>query len=149
MSETASKTIRRKRKSRVSVGDHLALGELWSRGFAAQLVGAREHRLLVQAGDGQVETIRVTTAHGTPWYLRRSTFVRSRTDQVTIYVLLGLDRGTQSVRFFVARKSDLAAIVLDSPTKPEFVSVDARSLKKYENNWDALKVASNQREKRS
>jgi len=40
--------------------------------------------------------------------VRRASFARTAVDQVTVYVLLELERGIRSTRFFVARNSDLA-----------------------------------------
>ncbi len=58
-------------------------------------------------------------------------------DQVTVYVLLGLERGMKSTRFFVVRNSDLAAQFRQPPTSIGFI--DAKSVEKYEDNLDILK----------
>jgi hypothetical protein len=138
MNETAYEKIGGKRKSRTPVGEHLVLGELLRRGFAAQLTGSRHCILVVQIGDAQPEPVRVKTVHGTPWYLRRSSFTKLDTDHVTIFVLLKLEQGTQSARFFVTRNRDLIAMFPESSTAQTFVPIDAKSLEQYEDRWSVL-----------
>jgi hypothetical protein len=138
MNETTGENIGRKRKSRVPAGDYLVLGELLRRGFAAQLTGVKERILVVQIGDAQPEPIRIKTVHGTPWYLRCSSFTKLRTDHVTIFVLLRYEHGTQTARFFVARNRDLIAMFHESSTGRAFVPIDAKSLEQYEDRWDVL-----------
>ena len=104
MSETAGEKNRRKRKSRVPAGELLVMGELLRRGFAAQLSDREEHVLLVQAGDSAPKPVQVKTVHGTPWYVRRSSFVGSLADQVTVYVLLGLERWHTVCSFLFDKK---------------------------------------------
>ena len=55
-----------------------------------------------------------------------------------VYVLLGLERGVKSARFFVARNRDLAARFRRSPTSNPIGLIDAKSVEKYENNWESL-----------
>ena len=139
MSETAGGKNRRKRKSRVPAGEDLVMGELLRRGFEAQLSDRKEHVLLVQAGDSAPKPVQVKTVHSTPWYVRRASFAGSAADQVTVYVLLGLERGIRSARFFVARNSDLAAQFRQPPTSNPIGFIDAKSVEKYEDNWDILR----------
>ena len=139
MSETASGRNRRKRKSRVPAGEDLVMGELLKRGFEAQLSDGKEHVLLVQAGGSAPKPIQVKTAHSTPWYVRRASFAGSAADQVTVYVLLGLEGGIKSARFFVTRNSDLAAQFRQPPTSNPIGFIDAKSVEKYEDNWEVLK----------
>ena len=58
---------------------------------------------------------------------------------MTVYVLLGLERGIKSARFFVARNSDLAGQFRQPPTWKTFGFIDAKSVEKYEDNWDILR----------
>jgi hypothetical protein len=139
MSETAGGKNRRKRKSRVPAGEDLVMGELLRRGFEAQLSDRKEHVLLVRAGDSAPKPVHVKTVHSTPWYVRRASFVGSLADQVTVYVLLGLERDIKSARFFVAKNSDLAAQFRQPPTWKAFGFIDAKSVEKYEDNWDILR----------
>jgi hypothetical protein len=66
-------------------------------------------------------------------------FVRSRADQVTVYVLLGTERGLASARFFVVKNSDLAPHLRRPSNWKGFVLIDAKALEKYEDNWDILR----------
>jgi hypothetical protein len=125
-------------------GESLVMTELLKRGFGAQLTGPRERILLIQTGNGEPTPVRVKTTRGTPWYLRRSRLVRNRAAEVTIFVLLG----ERSARFFVTKRSDIAALLRGSSTEQAFVSIDAKSLKKYEDKWSVLKAAPTPREKR-
>jgi hypothetical protein len=114
MNEIAEERKERKRKPRVpasSTGEQLVVAELSRRGFVAQLahLSPREHGLLVRIGDSPPKLIRVRTVHSTPWYVRQASFVGSLADQVTVYVLLGVERSVKSARFFVVKNSDLAA----------------------------------------
>jgi hypothetical protein len=139
MSETADERDGRKPKARTTAGERLAMDELSRRGFEAQLSDRKEHVLLVRAGDSAPKSVRVKTVHLTPWYVRRARFDGSLADQVTVYVLLGLERGVKSARFFVARNRDLAVRFRRSPTSNPIGLIDAKSVEKYENNWDILR----------
>ena len=139
MSETADGRNRRKRKSRVTTGEDLVMDELSRRGFEAQLSDRKEHVLLVQAGESAPKPVQVKTVHSSPWYVRRASFAGSAVDQVTVYVLLRLERGIKSARFFVARNSDLAAQFRQPPTSNPIAFIDAKSVEKYEDNWDILR----------
>ena len=127
ISEAAHGKTRRKRRSRVQTAQDPVVGELLRRGFEAQLAGCNEHELLVQAGDSPPMPVHVKTVHSTPWYVRRASFVGSLADQVTVYVLLGLQRSTKAARFFVAMNSDLAAQFRQPPTWRIFGFIDAKS----------------------
>jgi hypothetical protein len=71
--------------------------------------------------------------------VRRASFVGRLADQVTVYVLLGLERGIRSAHFFVARNRDLEAQFRQPPAWKAFGFIDAKSLEKYEDNWEALR----------
>jgi hypothetical protein len=51
----------------------------------------------------------------------------------------GLERGIRSTRFFVARSSDLAAQFRQPPTSNPVGFIDAKSVEKYEDNWEILR----------
>jgi hypothetical protein len=139
VSDIAGGKKRRKRKSRARTGEDLVMGELLRRGFKVQLWDRNKHVLLVQAGDCAPKSIQVKTVHSPPWYVRRASFVRSPADQVTVYVLLGLERGIWSARFFVVRNSDLAAQFRHPPASNPIGFIDTQSVEKYEDNWDILR----------
>ena len=138
MSETPGGVYRRKRKSRVPAGEDLVIGELLRRGFEVQLSDRKEHLLLVQAGDSAPKPVQVKTVHSTPWYVRRASFAGSAVDQVTVYVLLEVERGIRSTRFFVVKNSDLAAQFRQPPTWKVFGFIGVESVEKYEDSWDIL-----------
>jgi hypothetical protein len=83
------------------------------------------------------EAHQIRTVHSAPWYVRRDQFAK-RPDQVTAYVLLGVEIATPA-RFFVVRNSDLATHVRQPPTWKAFGFIDAKSVEQYEDNWDILK----------
>jgi hypothetical protein len=144
MNEIAAERKRKKRKPRVSAsleGERLVIGELLRRGFEAQLanLSSGTHGLLVRIGDLPPKLIRVRTVHSTPWYVRGASFAGSPADQVTVYVLLGVERGAKSVRFFVVKNSDLAAQFRQPSNWKAFGFIDAKTVEKYENNWDILR----------
>jgi hypothetical protein len=139
MSETAGGRYRRKRKSRVPAGEDLVMGELLRRGFEAQFSDRKEHVLLVRAGDSTPKPVQVKTAHSSRWYVRRASFDGGLANQVTVYVLLGLERAAKSTRFFVARNRDLAARFRRPPTSNPIGLIDAKSVKQYEDNWEILR----------
>jgi hypothetical protein len=142
MSETADKKKRRKRKYHVtaeSTGKRLVTAELLRRGFDAELAGAsyKKHDMLVWVGNSAPRPIQIKTVHSTPWYVRRASFAK-HADQVTVYVLLGAET-TSPARFFVVKNSDLAAQFRQPPTWKAFGFIDAKSVEKYEDNWDILR----------
>ncbi len=120
------------------IGKHLVMAELVRRGFEAELASAgyEKHDAYVQAG-GSPKPIRIKTVHSAPWYVRGDEFAK-RADQVTVYVLLGVETQT-SARFFVATNCDLAAQFRQPPTWKAFGFIDVKSVETYEDNWDLLK----------
>ncbi len=139
MSETPGGVYRRKRKSRVPAGEDLVMGELLRRGFEVRLSDRKEHLLLVRAGDSAPKPVQVKTVHSTPWYVRRASFAGSAVDQVTVYVLLEVERGIRSTRFFVVKNSDLAPQFRQPPTSSPIGFIDAKSVEQYEDNWEILR----------
>jgi hypothetical protein len=124
-----------------SAGEYLVMAELLGRGFDAEFAGpgSRRHDLIVWSSNLSPQRVQVRTVHSAPWYVRRSSFVGSRADQVTAYVLLAVERGVKSARFFVVKNSDLAAQFRQPPNWNAFGFIDAKTVEKYENNWDILR----------
>ena len=139
MSETADGRNGRRPKPRIPSGERLVMEELLRHGFEAQLSDRRQHVLLVRAGNSAPKLVQVKTVHSTPWYVRRASFDGRLADQVTVYVLLGLARGVKSARFFVARNRDLTAQFRQPPASRPIGFIDAKSVEKYENNWEILR----------
>ena len=143
MSETADARNRRKRKYHVtaeSTGKHLVMAELLRRGFEAELAGSRyeKHDMFVWVCGSRPKPIQIKTVHSPPWYVRRASFAK-HADQMTVYVLLGAETSTPPARFFVVRNSDLAAHFRQPPTWKAFGFIDAKSVEKYEDNWEVLR----------
>ena len=141
-SEAADKKKRRKRKYHVPAeftGKDLVMAELLRRGFAAELAGSsyEKHDMFVWVRGSRPKPIQIKTVHSAPWYVRRANFAK-RADQVTVYVLLGAEAATPA-RFFVVKNGDLASQVRQPPTWKAFGFIDAKSVEKYEDNWDILK----------
>jgi len=144
MSGIVNEKERRKRKSSVpakSAGEYLVMAELLGRGFDAEFAGpgSRGHDLLVWSTDSSARPIQVRTVHSAPWYVRRSSFVGSRADQVTVYVLLGVERRVTSPRFFVVKNSELAGQFRQPPNWTAFGFIDAKMVEHYEDNWGILR----------
>jgi hypothetical protein len=148
MGELANGRNRTKRNSRVPTGfaaQHLVFGELKKRGFDVQ-PGPRE-LMLVRASVSPPTPVRVKTAHVTPWYVRRASFVGGLANQVTVFVLIGLEGNSKSARFFVVKNADLIAHFRQT-AKPEsarksynrrsYGYIDYKSVEKYEDNWKIL-----------
>jgi hypothetical protein len=141
MSETADEKNGRKRRRHVtaeSTGKHLVMAELLRRGFEAKLAGSRyeKHDMLVWVSGSRPKSIQIKTVHSPPWYMRRASFAK-RSDQVTVYVLLGA-KGATPARFFVVKNGALASQFRQPPTWKVFGFIDANSVEKYENNWEIL-----------
>ena len=123
MRETADEKKRRRRRypdTAEATGKHLVMTELLRRGFEAELAGAsyEKHDMPVGVGGSRPKPIRIKTVHSAPWYVRWDLFAK-RADQVTVYVLLGVETGTPA-RFFVVKNSDLAAPLLPAADLESF-----------------------------
>jgi hypothetical protein len=123
------------------------LGESLRRGFDARL-GPKEHEVLVRTGDLPPTPIQVKAAHSPPWYVRSASLLGDHADQVTVLVLLGIERNTKSARFFVTKNSDLMARfrqtsnwkdIRKPPNRKAYGYIDSNSVEKYEDNWGILK----------
>ena len=142
MRETADEKKRRRRKypaTAESTGKHLVMTELLQRGFEAEFASAshEKHDMLVRVRGAGANPIRIKTVHSAPWYVRWDLFAK-RADQVTVYVLLGVDTATPA-RFFVVKNGDLATQFRQPPSWKAFGFIDVKSVEKYEDNWDLLK----------
>ena len=95
MRETADEKKRRRRKYPATAeftGKHLVMTELLRCGFEAHFAGAsyEKHDMVVWVGGSRPKPIRIKTVHSAPWYVRWDLFAK-RADQVTVYVLLGVE----------------------------------------------------------
>jgi hypothetical protein len=132
---------KRKRKSRLSTslaGKYLVMEELSRRGFAAEL-GPKGDEILVREGGSPPKPIQVKVVFASPWWLRRAKFVGDLADQITVLVLRGVERNTESARFFVVKNSELAAQFRRRLTWSDYVPIDVKSVDQYEDNWNILR----------
>jgi len=143
-SEKAQAIPSKQRKSGIptgNAGEYFAMGELLKRGFDAQLAdrNTKDYDLLVGLPEEpKLRKVQVKSVRSQPWYIKVSDFEGSELNRVTIYVLIGSERGTRPVRYFIARNRDVAGQV-QRPSgwaKSGFMSIKA--LEKYENRWDLI-----------
>jgi hypothetical protein len=150
MGELANGVKSATRKARVPArfaGKRLVFDELKKRGFDAQL-GPREHEMLVRAANSPPTRVWVKTAHVTPWYVRRANFGGCLANQVTVFVLIGLEKNSTSARFFVVKNEHLLAnfratanweSTRKSSNRKAYGYIDSKSVKQYEDNWMILR----------
>jgi hypothetical protein len=136
---------RKRRRSGIpsgNAGEYFVMGELLRRGFDAQLAdrNTRGYDVLVGLpGEQTLRKVQVKTVRVQPWYVRPADF-SDYPDQVTIYVLLGPEDAKKSVRYFIARNSEVKEHVHGPPgpawEKTAFMQMKA--LEKFEDRWDTL-----------
>jgi len=125
-----------------NAGEYFVMGELLRRGFDAQLAdrNTKGYDLLVgTAQDPSLRKVQVKTLRSQPWYVKQADFTGERTDQVTVYVLLGAKDGAKRVRYFIARNGALAKHVHVPNTRWQqngFMSL--KHLLAYEGKWETL-----------
>ena len=143
MNEIAEERKERKRKPRVpasSSGEQLVIAELLRRGFAARwrtsVPGNAACSLESAPRRSSFESGPCIRPHGTS---AKQVLLGAVLDQVTVYVLLGVERSVKSARFFVVKNSDLAAQFRQPSDWKAFGFIDAKTVEKYENNWDILR----------
>ena len=143
-SDKAQAIRSKRRKSGIptgNAGEYFVMGELLKRGFDAQLAdrNTKDYDLLVGLPEEpKLRKVQVKSVRAQPWYIKVSDFEGSALNRVTIYVLIGSERGARPVRYFIARNRDVARQVKRPSgwAKSGFMSVKA--LEKYENRWDLV-----------
>jgi hypothetical protein len=135
--------VKKKRKSRMPAGPAgagLVAAELSRRGFNARIAdrATKKYDILVDLYGSSPKPVHVRTVHVGPWYVRSTQFAGTAANQVTVYVLLGIDRKPNCVRFFVTRNSDLETSFRQRQNWDEFGFIDVEALEQYEDNWDIL-----------
>ena len=78
--------------------------------------------------------------HVGPWYVRVSHFTGAMADEVTVYVLFGLENNPNYTRFFVTTNSEMEAKFRQPTDWRKFGFLDVEAVKQFENNWDILKT---------
>ena len=129
----------KKRRSRISAGEagaRLVIDELLRRGFDGRLAKGltKKYDVLV----GPPIPVHMRTVHVGPWYVRSRHFGGAGTNQVTVYVLIGLEKNPNCARFFVTKNSDIKTALRQPPDGRYFGFVDIDAVEQYEDNWDLL-----------
>ena len=143
MSAIPESKVKKKRKSRMPAGQaaaRLVMVELVRRGFNARLAdrATKDYDILIDLNGSPPKPVHVRTVHVGPWYVRSSHFAGAAANQVTVYVLLGIDRKPNCARFFVTRNSDMATRFRQRQSWAEFGFIDVEAVEQYEDNWDLL-----------
>ena len=145
MSAIAEGKAKKKRRSRLPAGPagaRLVKDELLRRGFDAQLPDryTKKYDVLVGRCGSPPKPVHVRTVHVGPWYVRSSHFDGAGANQVTVYVLLGLEKNPDGARFFVTKNSDVETELRQPPNWRKFGFIDIEAVEQYEDNWDILKT---------
>jgi hypothetical protein len=135
------KKKRRSRIPRSRDGITLVIDELERRGFDAKLGNGfrTNNNVLLVKGGSTLQSVSVRTVHFSPWYVASSIFAGAVDDQVSVYVLLGIEKSA-SPRFFLAKNSELQPIFRQPKTWVTFGFIDVEAMEKYENNWGVLRA---------
>ncbi len=146
MAEIENVPEKKKRKSGIptgNAGEYLVMGELLRRGFDAQQAdrNTRGYDLLAGASKKPVlKKVQVKTVRSQPWYISRTSFEGELLlDQFTVYVLLGPEKSTHPVRFFIARNQDVAHKPHYPPKWSQHGFMNLKAIAEYEDQWEALR----------
>lgn len=142
--EKAQATPSKRRKSGIptgNAGEYFVMGELLKRGFDAQLAdrNTKDYDLLVGLPEERkLRKVQVKSVRTQPWYINIQDFGGSALERVTVYVLIGSERSTSPVRYFIARNRDLAGHVHRPSGWVKHGFMNIKALEKYENRWDLV-----------
>ncbi len=145
MGAIAEGKAKKKRRSRIPAGPtgaRLVVDELLRRGFDARLPDRDTKKYDVLAGHSGAppKPVHVRTVHVGPWYVSRSQFAGTAANQVTVYVLLGVEKNPNRARFFVTRNSNLETKFRQPRNWEGFGFIDVEAVEQYEDNWELLKT---------
>lgn len=124
-----------------NAGEYFVMGELLRRGFDAQLADRNTKGYDLLVGSSEEPTLRkvqVKTVHQQPWYVKLASFKKEGLDQVTVYVLLGVEKSEKPVRFFITKNREVARFVHKPPSFTVYGFMSMKAVEKYEGRWDAL-----------
>ena len=102
-------SVPKKRKSGISTGnagEYFVMGELLRRGFDAQLAdrNTKGYDLLVgRSEQATLRKVQVKTKRTPPWYVKQASFKGKGRNRVTVYVLIGSEKGKKPVRSSLPR----------------------------------------------
>ena len=116
--------------------------ELLRRGFDAKLPDryTKKYDVLVGQHGSPPKPVHVRTVHVGSWYVRSSHFAGAGADQVTVYVLIGLEKNPDGARFFVTKNSDMETEFRQPANWRKFGFIDVEAVEQYEDNWDLLRA---------
>ena len=145
MSAVVEGKAKKKRRSRIPAdptGARLVVDELSRRGFDARLADGytKKYDVLVGPKGSPPKPVHMRTVHVGSWYVRSSHFAGAGANQVTVYVLLGLETNPDRARFFVTRNSDMESRFRQPPNWGDFGFIDVGTVEQYEDNRDLLKT---------
>jgi hypothetical protein len=134
----------KRRKSGIptgNAGEYFVMGELLRRGFDAQLAdrNTKDYDLLVgRPEEPTLRKVQVKSVRKQPWYINIHDFEGSALNRVTVYVLVGPERSTEPVRYFIAKNRDLIEQVHRPSGWAKHGFMNIKVLEKYENRWDGV-----------
>jgi hypothetical protein len=143
-SDKAEAAPSKRRKSGIptgNAGEYFVMGELLRRGLDAQLAdrNTKDYNLLVGHPEEQkLRKVQVKSVRTQPWYINVHDFEGSGLNRVTVYVLIGPERSTRPVRYFIARNRDLAGQVHRPSRWANHGFMNIKALEEYENRWDLV-----------
>jgi hypothetical protein len=119
------------------------MGELLRQGFDAQLAdgNTKGYDMLVGRGRPDETTLRkvqVKTARSPSWWVNHADFKGQRLRRVTVYVLLGREHSKKSVRFFIAKNSDLKKDFKQPRQWEHHGFMSMKVVEPYEDQWKTL-----------
>lgn len=134
----------RRRKSGIptgNAGEYFVMGELLRQGYDAQLAdrNTKDYDLLVgRPEDRKLHKVQVKSVRTQPWYINLNDFEGPALNRVTIYVLIGPERSSKPIRYFVAKNRDLAGQVHRPSGWAKHGFMNIKALEKYEGHWDLV-----------
>lgn len=124
-----------------NAGEYFVMGELLRQGYDAQLADRNTKGYDVLVGipaDKALRKVQVKSVRTQPWYVNKSQFTEENLDLVTIYVLLGPEKGTGDVRYFIAKNRDVSAHAHWPNGWPSNGFMDFKAVQQYENKWETV-----------
>jgi len=135
--ETQSK----KRKSGVptgNAGEYFVMGELLRRGYDAQLADCNTKGYDILVGrptETALRKVQVKSVRTQPWYVSKSQFTEESLDFVTIYVLVGSEKSSPQVRYFIAKNRKVARHAHWPVGWPSSGFMDLKAVERFEDAW--------------
>jgi len=139
-----NETAPKKRKSGIptgNAGEYFVMGELLRRGFDAQLADRNTQDYDILTGlttDKVLKKLQVKTVRTAPWYVKKSSYSGDLAEQLTVFVLLGDEKASKKVRYFITKNSDVASKVHCPKDWKSNGFMSLNAIKDYEDRWDLI-----------